>query len=240
MGVQGIFAFVAAALLLCADPVSSGGEQSLAAQLEPELDAERYEVVAASPVPAGHGIGSHYGWRTSTRTGRRTFHAGADFLVARGTPVFAARGGVVEVVATNRRGWSRFAGYGNAVVVRHPELGRWSFYAHLGSVDVEEGQTVSAGQRLGVVGNTTNGRFPRMVPHLHFEVRRARRDGASPFPGPYRRHNVNPEQWLASLGLDLDRDHECAHSDEAPLLVVRERGTEVVTVATAEVGVGRF
>jgi len=91
--------YLASALLLCADPMSFAAEEgpTLSQALEGEMMSVPYlEVVASSPVPAGIGVGSHYGWRTSTRTGRRTFHAGADFLAERGTPVYAVRGGVVQ------------------------------------------------------------------------------------------------------------------------------------------------
>ncbi|MGE0792494.1 MAG: M23 family metallopeptidase [Sandaracinaceae bacterium] len=217
--------FVTTALLLCADPVSSnqpGGESASEAPRFAEAlraaAASENPVVASSPLPATYGIGSHFGYRTSLRTGRRTFHAGADFLGPRGTPVFAVRGGIVEHVTTERGGSRRFAGYGNAVVIHHPDLGVWTFYAHLGNVEVEEGQVVEPGQPIGVVGNTTNGRFPGMPAHLHFEVRHARADGTSPFPGAYRDFNVDPSEFLASLGVRFDNDH--ASSDSEPLLVV--------------------
>lgn len=194
-----------ALLLLCADPAPVGPD---AAQT----------VIASSPLPAGHTIGSHYGWRTSARTGRRTFHAGTDFLAARGTPVYAVRHGVVERVISEDATGRRWAGYGNAVVVHHPEEDRWSFYAHLDSVAVTSGQAVGPGELLGAVGNTTQGRFPRMVPHLHLELRRARGDGSSPFPGRYQRHNVDPEDWLEEMGVRLGAASDGAEAS-APVLV---------------------
>lgn len=230
--------FLAASLLLCADPISGGTteEADLAADLS-EVTSARVEVVASSPVPAGVHVGSHYGYRISTRTHVRTFHAGADFLVPHGTPVFAVRSGVVEAVAHERDRRSAFAGYGNAVVVHHLDTDRWSLYAHLDEVFVQEGQRVDAGAMLGRVGNTTNRRFPGMVSHLHLEVRVARPDGGSPFPGPYRRHNIDPEEWLADLGVRFEQDPDCVlHEGEAdvpaPMLVVREIDPGPVAVAS--------
>ena len=223
--------FLTAAVLLCADPVNppapadAAPEASdVAVDLETLVAEPSYEVIASSPLPAGHRVGSHFGYRISPRTGRRTFHAGIDFLAERGTPVYAVREGVVQVVATNS-GHTNFAGYGNAIVVHHPEQGRWSFYAHLDEVLVEEGQRVEPGQLIGHVGNTTNGRFPGMGSHLHFEVRVARADGSSPFPGAYRRHNVDPEDWLAEMGVRFEHDEEAdahaMHADEdAPVLTL--------------------
>ncbi|MCA9604429.1 MAG: M23 family metallopeptidase [Myxococcales bacterium] len=167
---------------------------------------------AVSPLPVGFAPGSTYGVRVSPRTGRRTFHAGADFLAPRGTPVFAVRGGVVEHVTENTTGRTRFGGYGRAVVVYHPDVERWSFYAHLDSTDVEEGQLVEAGERLGTVGNSSNRRFRDMPTHLHFEVRSAGPGGRSPFPGPYRRHNEDPIEWLQSMGVRFVHDARPQHS----------------------------
>ncbi|MGE0786737.1 MAG: M23 family metallopeptidase [Sandaracinaceae bacterium] len=169
---------------------------------------------AASPLPEGFLPGSSYGWRISPRTGRRTFHAGLDFLAPRGTDVRAAADGIVERITEDRVGRTRFGGYGRAVVVRHPELGVWTFYAHLDSVDVTEGQTLAAGERLGAVGNSTNHRYPTMTPHLHFEVRHGREhprgaQGLSPFPGTYRGFNLDPEAWLAEIGVHYD-----SHADD--------------------------
>src|SRR5689334_19088513 len=94
--------FVAAALLLCADPApvpsaeTATLEEIATLSVAPQTE---YAVIASSPVPAGAGIGSHFGYRTSTRTHERTFHAGLDFLVPRNTPVYAVYDGVVEQIA---------------------------------------------------------------------------------------------------------------------------------------------
>ncbi|MCA9604876.1 MAG: M23 family metallopeptidase, partial [Myxococcales bacterium] len=172
MGTETALPMLVTMLLVCANPMSGDSPEarSLTAAVQQTFLADT-RVVAASPVPASVGVGSHYGWRTSTRTGERTFHAGVDFLTPGGTPAYAVRGGVVETVAFEGEHSRRFAGYGNAVVIRHDDDGRWSFYAHLDQVDVEPGQYVLPGDKIGNVGNTTNGRFPGMVSHLHFEVR---------------------------------------------------------------------
>ena len=57
---------------------------------------------------------------------------------------------------------------GNAVIIDHG--GGWqTIYGHLrkGSVAVAEGETVAAGQRIGLIGMSGLAEFP----HLHFEVR---------------------------------------------------------------------
>lgn len=94
-----------------------------------------------------------------------------DFAVPVGTVVLAARAGVVMQVESgfDRPGLDRVAYGGRANFIRllHDD-GTMSLYAHLKSdgVLVRPGQRVTAGQRIGLSGNTgfTTG------PHLHFAV----------------------------------------------------------------------
>lgn len=73
-------------------------------------------------------------------------------------PVVAANGG--EVVYA---GW--YYDYGYYVKIDHGN-GLYTTYAHLNSISVVTGQKVSAGQQIGLVGNTGNSNGP----HLYFEV----------------------------------------------------------------------
>lgn len=88
-------------------------------------------------------------------------HRGQDILAAAGTPVVSPRGGFVS--------WRAYQaeGAGHYLVVRSDDARDYVFM-HLqdGSVAVEKGQAVRAGQRLGAVGAT--GRADG--PHLHFEI----------------------------------------------------------------------
>jgi len=153
----------------------------------------------APPVDPGRSrLTSGYGWRTSRRSGRRTFHAGSDFLGRRGDPVFAVAQGTVVKLGLDEDRANRMGGYGNLVAVDHGD-GWWSVYAHLSAIAVQLGQHVEPGQKLGEVGNTSNGRFRGMGSHLHFEIRDA--SGAAPLPGPYRRFNTDPAAWLAERGI---------------------------------------
>lgn len=157
---------------------------------------------------------SGYGVRRGRTTGQPTMHAGIDIGGGRGTYVYAVRPGVVERIASNDAPVrSPFGGYGNAVVVRHDDDGLWSFYAHLERVTVQEGEEVVPGQPVGVMGATTNGKFPGMGRHLHFEARHAKPDGSSPFPGGYGRFNIDPMEWLTSLGLGFDRGGPTIHPE---------------------------
>lgn len=58
---------------------------------------------------------------------------------------------------------------GNYVILRHTISGKtvYSFYAHLASYNVKTGQTVSKGNKIGVVGNTGTASRGK---HLHFAM----------------------------------------------------------------------
>jgi murein DD-endopeptidase MepM/ murein hydrolase activator NlpD len=87
------------------------------------------------------------------------FHAGLDIAVPKGTRVDAAAGGIVEYAGPR-------GGYGNVVIVRHPD-GKESRYGHLEKVLVNEGDTVTSGQQIALSGSTGKSTGP----HLHFEIR---------------------------------------------------------------------
>lgn len=89
-------------------------------------------------------------------------HGGIDFAVPEGTPVHAARDGVVTIAQANHP-WMGWQG-GNAVLIQH-EDGMHTGYAHLSQINVSVGQKVKQGQVIGLSGSTglVTG------PHLHFE-----------------------------------------------------------------------
>ncbi len=91
-------------------------------------------------------------------------------------PIWAAGTGTVEEVSTGTWG----GGYGNHVIIDHGG-GIKTLYAHLDSVSVSEGDNVSQGDVIGVMGNT--GRvYGRTGIHLHWEVID---NGVKSYPGNY-------------------------------------------------------
>jgi len=88
------------------------------------------------------------------------FHTGIDLGAPLGTPVLAAADGIVVGVAHTS------IGYGNYVMIAHGG-GVITLYAHLLSTDVNLGDRVTRGQRIGREGSTGLSTGP----HLHFEVR---------------------------------------------------------------------
>ncbi len=89
-----------------------------------------------------------------------------DLAAPVGTPIYAAAGGSV-IIANSGGGWN--GGYGNYVVIKHAN-GAQTLYAHMNSVAVSVGESVSQGVQIGSVGNTGKSTGA----HLHFEVRGAK------------------------------------------------------------------
>ena len=108
--------------------------------------------------PVNGKVSSYFGMR-----GKRK-HEGIDIPMPAGTPIRAARNGVVARTGNNST--MGFRGYGNFVLLDHGN-GLQSFYAHCSSVAVVQGQRIMQGQVIGYVGST--GRST--ANHLHFEVR---------------------------------------------------------------------
>ena len=92
------------------------------------------------------------------------YHRGADYSATKGTPVLAVYGGTVAVANYNH------PSYGNHVVIDHGTLpdghSYRTLYAHLDTLSVAAGDTVTQGQQLGTVGSTgaSTGN------HLHLEL----------------------------------------------------------------------
>lgn len=108
------------------------------------------------PTPSFHYLSSYWG------DGRN--HGAIDISGSGiyGSPVVSAASGTV--IKAYSGGWG--GGYGNHIMIDHGN-GMMTVYGHLSSVDVSTGQSVSAGQVIGRVGNTGQSTGP----HLHFEVR---------------------------------------------------------------------
>lgn len=129
------------------------------------------------PLPGRYKISSLFGGRIDPINGRRDNHTGTDIPAPAGTPIYAAKAGVVTTVNTNKNASS----YGYYCIISHGS-GYATLYAHQRQVPVvREGQTVSKGQLIGYVGTT--GRSTGN--HLHFELRvnGVRNDVLKLYPG---------------------------------------------------------
>jgi murein DD-endopeptidase MepM/ murein hydrolase activator NlpD len=122
-------------------------------------------VAASNPPGSNSNLGSKAVPSGRPVTGRLTqeFHAGhngLDIAVPVGTPIQTTMDGQVI-----HAGWNN-QGYGNLVIVENGEYR--TYYAHLSSIPVSVGDSVSAGTIIGLSGNTGNSTGP----HLHYEIRR--------------------------------------------------------------------
>ncbi|MEI6347370.1 MAG: peptidoglycan DD-metalloendopeptidase family protein [Bacteroidota bacterium] len=103
------------------------------------------------PVPGF--VTSNFGWR------RRMYHYGIDLQLKTGDTVSTCFDGVVRLTKRSRS-------YGFVVVVRHYN-GIETLYAHLSKILVQPNQKITAGEPIGLGGNTGRSRGS----HLHFESR---------------------------------------------------------------------
>lgn len=131
----------------------------------------------ALPV-AGATVGTAY--HTAGSMWSSGYHTGTDFVVPTGTSLKAVGAGTVVSA-----GWG--GAYGNQVVIKLAD-GYYAQYAHLSQLSVSAGQTVTAGQQVGLSGATGN----VTGPHLHFEIRTTPDYGSDVDPIAYlRSHGVS-------------------------------------------------
>lgn len=92
---------------------------------------------------------------------RLSRHAGVDFGGRLGAPVLAAADGVVSRIIN----WP--PGCGNGVVIEHPDFKRWTAYCHMQGLTVVQGQGVTRGEQIGLIGMSGNA---VNIPHVHMEL----------------------------------------------------------------------
>jgi murein DD-endopeptidase MepM/ murein hydrolase activator NlpD len=123
-----------------------------------EADRLRRSTPSIWPV-SSRVITSGFGLRKDPFTDLPAFHSGLDIAGRLNDPVYATADGVVRIAA-----WDN--SYGNQVRIDHGN-GIETDYYHLNKINVEQGQKVVKGQKIGQVGST--GRSTGT--HLHYEVR---------------------------------------------------------------------
>lgn len=102
-------------------------------------------------------VSSYYGYRINPVTGQEQLHRGVDIAVPTGTTVYAAMDGTVTTATYDSY-------YGNYVVIED-EKGYCTKYAHMDTLNVRAGQSVTHGNVIGTTGNTGSSTGS----HLHIE-----------------------------------------------------------------------
>lgn len=139
-----------------AEPV----EEALSSSPEPAA-SEAAELPAwgetVSPVMAV--MSSPYGARVHPLTGEESFHTGVDLAAEYGTEIGAFADGVIDYIGESPV-------YGLYLQIEH-QGGLTSFYAHCSELLVQQGQVVTAGETVALVGDTGE----VTGAHLHFELK---------------------------------------------------------------------
>lgn len=123
------------------------------------------------PTPGNYRISSPYGNRLDPFTGENVYHNGVDIAANTGTQILAVYDGEVA--------WSYYSTTaGNWIGIDHGD-GLYTIYMHASKLLVSEGDKVSKGDVIALVGSTGRSTGP----HLHLSIRKN---------GNYQ----NPQQYL--------------------------------------------
>lgn len=144
-------------------PVSTVGSNYRATTASRDYRASSYASTNSTETPA---LGKIFIFPTIGKItqGYRRGHYALDIADRGKPPIWAAAGGTITKASSGTWG----GGYGNHVIVDHGD-GVESLYAHLDSLDVAVGDSVSQGDVIGVMGNTGLVYGVTGI-HLHWEV----------------------------------------------------------------------
>lgn len=158
-----------------AEAAAQASINAIIAQMQAEEEAARQEAAQNNqqytgtgstatgtyiwPCPSCTYVTSAFGMRDHPLFGDERPHSGIDIGAAAGAEVLAADSGTVAVATYS-------SSYGNYVTIYHSN-GDYTLYAHMSSLAVSAGQTVTQGDVIGYVGSTGWATGP----HLHFEIR---------------------------------------------------------------------
>tara|TARA_R110000868_G_scaffold1238_3_gene9611 strand:- start:678 stop:2420 length:1743 start_codon:yes stop_codon:yes gene_type:complete len=162
----------------------------------------------------GARISSSFGRRKHPILGYTKMHSGVDFAAPRGTPIYAAGNGKVEIA-----GWT--GGYGKFVRIQHAN-GYETGYGHMNGFasGIRPGVSVRQGQVIGYVGTTGRSTGP----HLHYEV-------------SIRGKKVNPLGIKVPTGTQLaGKDLKSYKGARAKIMAQMAETPELTKVAQANTG----
>lgn len=133
---------------------------------------------------------SGWGYRIHPIYKIRKFHYGMDFTASTGTEIYATGDGIIDKVASSRRG------YGNRVEIDHG-FGYRTLYGHMSKIIVKRGQKVRRGDVIGYVGNSGLS----TAPHLHYEVHL---NNKKVNPVNYYFNDLTPEEYDRMIEISLN------------------------------------
>lgn len=158
-----------------AEAAAQASINAIIAQMQAEEEAARQEAAQNNqqytgtgstatgtyiwPCPSSTYVTSAFGMRDHPLFGDERPHSGLDIAGSAGSEVLAADSGTVAVATYS-------SSYGNYVTIYHSN-GDYTLYAHMSSLAVSAGQSVTQGDVIGYVGSTGWATGP----HLHFEIR---------------------------------------------------------------------
>ncbi len=124
--------------------------------------------MAVLPVSQTYTVTATYG-----QSGKywRDGHKGIDFVTS-GREVYSTTDGVVRVSLYDPSGWGNYLSIGDSRGLRH-------IYCHLEKKTVAAGDTVKAGQLIGIMGSSGNATGV----HLHYQINTA--DGVAQNPAEF-------------------------------------------------------
>lgn len=146
-------------------------------------------------------ISSGYGNRGLVDAGGSNFHKGVDFAGACGDPIYAAADGTVKYTGKELFG-------ANTILIQH-KGGIDTFYVHMddGGTLVKEGDKVTAGQKIGKIGQSGNA----YGCHLHFEVRKGGNGKWAAFD-----NTVDPDTFMkGAVNGEVVNDNSSTDDNEA-------------------------
>lgn len=203
--------------------------KSGAAQAQDVLNLLEYGATggykSALPFNGRNRVTQPYTYNTASKTG----HGGIDIVGDDNQTVHAVKSGIVTMISEwDGKTKTGTQSYGNLVVVTDANNCR-HYYAHLAMISVNEGQPVSVGTIIGVMGNTGNS----FGAHLHYEVR----------TGKTTSTRVNPANYCGienAKGTYTEQKAESAIDTYYPREDLNVRNGAGVTHAVAEKNGARY
>jgi murein DD-endopeptidase MepM/ murein hydrolase activator NlpD len=162
----------------------------------------------------GARISSSFGMRRHPILGYTKFHEGVDFAAPKGTPIYAAGNGKIEIAGQVR-------GYGNFVRIQHSN-GFETGYGHMSAFarGIHPGVHVTQGEVIGYVGSTGRSTGP----HLHYEI-------------SIHGKKVNPLGIKVPTGTQLaGRDLKKYQATRGDIMKEMASATDLTLLAQAEIG----